>query len=82
MYFADEEGRAACRDTLTAIGFAVEDEGVAEEEGEHLPFSLVVSRVDSVDTHSINGVTLELARLVGEHRGDYGGWGCEATTGS
>jgi hypothetical protein len=80
MYFADQEGRAACRDTLAAIGFEVEDEGVAEEEGEHLPFSLVVSRVDSVDTHSINGITLELARLVGEHRGDYGGWGCEATT--
>ena len=79
LYFADEDGRATCRDTLTAIGFEVEDEAVAEEEGEHLPFSLVVSRVDSVDTHSINGITLELARLAGEHRGDYGGWSCEAT---
>ena len=44
-----------------------------------LPYALVVSRVDSVDTHSINGITLELARLAGEHRGDYDGWGCEAT---
>jgi regulator of RNase E activity RraB len=77
LYFADEAGRVSCRDTLTAIGFEVENEAVAEEEGEHLPFSLVVSRVDSVDTHSINGITLELARLAGEHRGDYDGWGCE-----
>jgi regulator of RNase E activity RraB len=79
LNFADEEGRAACRDTLTEIGFTVEEEAVAEGEGDQLPFSLVVSRVDSVDKHSINGLTLELVRLAGEHRGDYDGWGCEAT---
>jgi regulator of RNase E activity RraB len=79
LYFADAEGRAGCRDTLTEIGFVVEEEGVAEEESQ-LPFSLVVSRVDSIDRQSINGVTLELVRLAGEYRGDYDGWGCEATT--
>ena len=80
LYFTDEEGRAACRDTLEAIGFEVEDESLAEEGDESLPYGLVVSRIDSVDTHSINGVTLELARLAGEHRGDYDGWACEVTT--
>jgi hypothetical protein len=35
--------------------------------------------VDSIDKQSINGITLELVRLAGEHRGDYDGWGCEAT---
>jgi regulator of RNase E activity RraB len=79
LYFADEEGRMACRDTLTAIGFELEEETVAEDEGSQLPFALVVSRVDSVDKQSINGVTLELVRLAGECRGDYDGWGCEAT---
>jgi regulator of RNase E activity RraB len=79
LYFADEEGRTACRDTLTEIGFQVEEETVAEGEGSQLPFALVVSRVDSVDKQSINGVTLELVRLAGEYRGDYEGWGCEAT---
>ena len=77
LYFADAEGRAACRDTLTAIGFTVEEEAEADEG--QLPFSLVVSRVDSIDKPSINGVTLELVRLAGEYRGDYDGWGCEAT---
>jgi len=79
LYFADAEGRAACRDTLTAIGFEVEEQTVAEGEGDQLPFALVVSRLDSVDKQSINGVTLELVRLAGEYRGDYDGWGCEAT---
>jgi regulator of RNase E activity RraB len=80
LYFADEEGRTACRDTLTAIGFEVEEESLTEDDAAQLPFALVVSRVDSVDKQSINGVTLELVRLAGEYRGDYDGWGCEATT--
>jgi regulator of RNase E activity RraB len=79
LRFADEQGRVACRDTLAEIGFAIEEEALSDEDGDELPYSLVVSRVDSVDTHSINGITLELARLAGEHRGNYDGWGCEAT---
>jgi regulator of RNase E activity RraB len=79
LYFTDEDGRSGCRDTLVAIGFAIEEEGISDEDGDQLPFSLQVSRVDSIDKPSINGITLELARLAGEHRGDYDGWGCEAT---
>jgi hypothetical protein len=79
LYFADEEGRSACRDTLAAIGFLIEEEALAEGDDDQLPLSLLVSRVDSIDKHSINGITLELLRLAGEHRGDYDGWGCQAT---
>ncbi|HEU5134386.1 MAG TPA: DUF695 domain-containing protein [Steroidobacteraceae bacterium] len=82
LHFADEPSRAACRDTLEAIAFAVEDEGMSEDEGEQMPFALVVSRVESVDTHSINGVTLELARLAGEYCGRYDGWDCPVTPAS
>jgi hypothetical protein len=39
-----------------------------------MPFTPVMSRVDSVDTHTINGITLELARLAGEYCGRYDGW--------
>jgi hypothetical protein len=46
-----------------------------------LPHSLVVSRVDTVDTHTINGITIELARLAGEHGGSYDGWECPVTKG-
>jgi hypothetical protein len=76
LFFADEATRAACRDTLVAIEFAVEDEGLSEQDGEVLPYALVVSRVDSVDSHTINGITLELARLASEYCARYDGWEC------
>jgi regulator of RNase E activity RraB len=77
--FADEDTRAACRETLTAIEFTLEDESQSEDEGDILPFALVVSRADSVDSHTINGITIELARLAREHRGRYDGWQCTVT---
>jgi regulator of RNase E activity RraB len=76
LHFGDEPSRAACRETLQAIDFTVEDEGISETEDEDMPFALVVSRVDSVDTHTINGITLELARLAGEYCARYDGWEC------
>jgi hypothetical protein len=79
MYFANEATRNACRDTLTSIEFAVEDESRSEEEDDELPYQLVVSRVDSVDSHTINGITIELARLAREHAGMYDGWDCSVT---
>ena len=78
LYFANETSRAVCRDTLIAIEFAVEEETLSDEADDPLPFVLVVSRVDPVDSHTINGITLELARLAGEHGGSYDGWGSDA----
>jgi hypothetical protein len=78
LYFADETARAHCRDTLVAIEFTVEDESRSEEQDDPLPYVLVVSRVDPVDSHTINGITLELARLAAENGGSYDGWGCDA----
>jgi hypothetical protein len=74
LEFASPETRAAARSTLEAIEFAVEGEYESEEPDAALPHSLVVSRVDSVDMHTINGITLELARLAQEHGGNYDGW--------
>lgn len=79
FHFADEASRTACRETLLAIDFALEDEGMSEEEGEDMPYALVVSRVDSLDTHTINGITLELARLAGEYCARYDGWEAPVT---
>ncbi len=78
LYFADEAARAICRDTLMAIEFAVDDESRSDEPGDPLPYVLVVSRVDPVDSHTINGITIELARLASENGGSYDGWGCDA----
>ena len=80
LQFPSADARTACRDTLAAIDFALEDEYAAEEPEADLPHALVMSRVDSVDSHTINGITLELARLAGEHGGRYDGWECPATT--
>lgn len=80
LNFADEETRAGCRDTLLAIDFALEDESFLDSDDEDLPYQLVVSRVDSVDSHTINGITLELARLARENGGQYKGWDCAVTT--
>ncbi|HUQ12347.1 MAG TPA: DUF695 domain-containing protein [Steroidobacteraceae bacterium] len=77
LEFATEESRSSCRDTLVAIDFKVEDEFAAEEPGEELPYTLVVSRVDSVDSHTINGITLELTRVAAERGGRYRGWECQ-----
>jgi len=79
LYFANDATRAACRDMLVAIAFAVEDESLSEEEGDELPYQLVVSRVDRVDSHTINGITIELARVAREHAGNYDGWDCMVT---
>ncbi len=79
LYFAAEEARAACRETLVAIEFKVEDQFPCDEPGDAMPHTLVVSRVDSVDLRSINGITLELARLAAQHGGRYDGWECPAT---
>ena len=81
MHFADESTRAACRAALTAIDFAVENESVSDEESGDLRYQLVVSRTDSVDSHTINGITIELARLAREHDGAYEGWDCAVTRG-
>ena len=73
LEFPSPEARAAARSTREANEIAVE--GVYESDaGAALPYSLVVSRVDSVDMRTINGITLELARLAQEHGGNYDGW--------
>jgi hypothetical protein len=74
LEFPSVEARAAARSTLEAIEFAIEGEYASDEPGAQLPHSLVVSRVDSVDMRTINGITLELARLADEHGGNYDGW--------
>ncbi len=79
LYFGDEASRAACGETLMAMGFAIEDEGLLDEEGAEMPWVMVVSRADSVDSHSINRITLELQRLAGEYCARYDGWECAVT---
>ena len=82
LEFPGEEARAACRDTLVAIDFKVEAEYLGEDADADMPHALVVSRVDSVDSHTINGITLELVRVAAEHGGRYAGWECPVAAAS
>ena len=79
---ASQGARAACRDTLAAIEFVVEEETESDDDAEILPYALVVSRTDSIDSHTINGITIELARLARDHEGRYEGWECVVTRAS
>lgn len=79
LYFPDESARNACRDSLVSSGFAVDDESLSEEDDDEMPYQLVVSRVDGVDSHTINGITIELARVARENGGIYDGWDCAVT---
>lgn len=81
LAFPDDESRAACRETLVAIDFTVEDEYLDDDEAGDMRVTLVASRVDSVDSHTINGVTLELARVASEYGGRYAGWECQVAAG-
>jgi hypothetical protein len=82
LEFTGEAARAACRDTLLAIDFKVEDEFLAPEPGGDMPYTLVMSRVDSIDSHTINGITLELLRVASENEGRYQGWECPVMAGA
>lgn len=82
LEFPNEAARDAVRDTLIAIDFQLEDEFVSGELQGERPQTLVVSRVDSVDSHTINGITLELARLAAQHGGRYDGWECQVIQGA
>lgn len=80
LEFPTTAARDVCRDTLIAIEFALEGEYESDDAAAEFRHSLVVSRVDSVDSHTINGITLELARLAGENGGRYDGWECPVTS--
>ncbi len=82
LEFPTTAARDACRDTLRGIEFALEGEYESDDSDAQFRHSLVVSRVDRVDSHSINGITLELARVAGEHGGRYDGWECQVTNAS
>ena len=81
LTFATEDARSSCRDTLAAIEFTIEGEFMSEDPDDALTHTLVVSRVDSVDSHTINGITLELMRLAQENGGRYDGWESPVTAG-
>ena len=78
LYFADESTRSACREALITLGFAIEDESRIGGRGRRpaLPARGLAGR--QVDSHTINGITIELARLTREHEGVYDGWDCMA----
>ena len=80
LYFGDEASRAACRDTLVAIDFAVEDEGMAEEEGDGHAVSRSWCRASTAWTRTPSTASRSSSqRLAGEYCARYDGWECAVT---
>lgn len=72
LYFASSTAREEAADQLVADGFDIADKG--EEKGNERPWSLHVSRVDSVRPQDISNLTVSLMHLAEEHAGEYDGW--------
>ena len=70
LYFDDAKMRKRFTKEVKKLGFTVDEEETSEE-GEYL---LTISRIDSVDFHSINKVTDFLVETSEKYNGEYDGW--------
>lgn len=72
--FPNEASRSRFVAGVRNLGFAVTDEGTVDEPNCRHPFGVSFERVDKVDWHSINEVTIELFELTNSLAGEYDGW--------
>jgi regulator of RNase E activity RraB len=73
FYFASESDRAACRKEAEALGYTLVQEGTNEKSPE-APYSLVISKVESLNEETMHTATLQLFQLAETHKGTYDGW--------
>ncbi|UUZ84777.1 ribonuclease E inhibitor RraB [Paenibacillus sp. P26] len=69
VYFSSAESRDLFKEKVRKDGFRMEDEAV--QDGKH---SLIISRKDYADLHSISGVTDYLVNAAQAFDGEYDGW--------
>ena len=71
IFFPTEESLESFKKEVEGNGFAVRSES---KEGGDLPYSLHISREDSVDRDSLHDLVLDLFRKAEALGGDYDGW--------
>lgn len=69
VYFDSEDSRRKFKEKVKSEGFNIEDQDIQNNR-----YSLRISRKDSVQLSSINGVTDYLVSVVIECKGEYDGW--------
>ncbi|MBD1397576.1 DUF695 domain-containing protein [Pontibacter sp. JH31] len=73
FYFATETDRLAFKNRVEQEGYTFVSESMIEKSPE-APYSLVVSKVESLDEESVYATTLGLGLLAVEFNGTYDGW--------
>lgn len=72
IYFADEKGRGEFISYVEKLGFKIENQ--EKQDDLQYPYSLHISKVDSVHPNEINKLTLDLRNKAKELNGQYDGW--------
>lgn len=67
----------ACRTSVEAEGFLFDSE---REQGGKLPFTLRITRHQSIESAQIDATTRRLRQISALSGGEYDGWGCVATS--
>ena len=73
FYFASEADRAAFRNRVEQEGYTLISENMNEKNPE-TPYSLVISKVESLADEAVHTTTLQLGQLADEFNGTYDGW--------
>ena len=73
VYFKTAEDRKTFFTEVSTKGFALQNEAFIDDANEY-PYSIQISRIDQVDSESVNDYTMYLYRTALEHNGDYDGW--------
>ena len=73
LYFATTDDRAAFRKRAEEEGYTFVSENENEKNPE-APYSLVISRMETMASETMHTVTLELWQLAEEFNGSYDGW--------
>jgi uncharacterized protein (TIGR01619 family) len=73
FYFGAESDRAAFRSKVEKMGYTLVQEGLNEKSPD-APYSLVISKVDSLDDETVHTATLILGQLAATYNGTYDGW--------
>ncbi|WNJ16508.1 DUF695 domain-containing protein [Pontibacter sp. G13] len=78
LYFSSETDRKRFMDQIRERSFSVRSQAFAADSPS-MPFSLMISRVDRVDTSSIDQIVLHLLQAAENCNGRYEGWGTTVT---
>lgn len=73
VYFKTVEDRETFFTEVSTKGFTLQNKGYIDDSNEY-PYSIQISRIDPVDSESVNDYTIYSYKTALEYNGDYDGW--------